>query len=37
LFKSHNHRMVWTWYDGGAGQGLVDPVNPVDISYDGQT
>lgn len=36
-FKEHNHRMVWTWYDGGAGRGLVDPVNPVDITYAGQT
>jgi hypothetical protein len=34
--ESHNHRMVWTWYDGGGGRGLVDPVNPVDITYAGQ-
>lgn len=24
----HNHSTQWTWYDGGAGRGLVDPVNP---------
>lgn len=35
-FKEHNHRMVWDWYDGGAGRGLVDPVNPVDITTAGQ-
>jgi hypothetical protein len=34
--ESHNHRMVWTWYDGGGGRGLVDPVNPVDITTPGQ-
>lgn len=34
--QSHNHRMVWTYYDGGGGRGLVDPVNPVDITTPGQ-
>ena len=34
--ESHNHRMVWDWYDGGAGRGLTDPVNPVDITTAGQ-
>ena len=24
----HKHATRWTWYDGGAGRGLVDPVNP---------
>jgi hypothetical protein len=34
--QSHNHRMVWEYYDGGGGRGLVDPVNPVDITTPGQ-
>ena len=30
---NHNHSTQWTWYDGGAGRGLVDPVNPGSGSY----
>lgn len=29
----HNHSTQWTWYDGGAGRGLVDPVNPGSGSF----
>ena len=30
---SHNHSTQWTFYDGGAGRGLIDPVNPGSGSY----
>lgn len=30
---NHSHSTQWTWYDGGAGRGLVDPVNPGSGSY----
>ena len=30
---SHNHSTQWTFYDGGAGRGLIDPVNPGTGSY----
>lgn len=30
---NHSHNTLWTWYDGGAGRGLVDPVNPGSGSY----
>jgi hypothetical protein len=33
----HNHEMLWTWYDGGAGRGLVDPVNPYDVNTSSET
>jgi len=35
--ESHNHRMWWTYYDGGGGRGLIDPVNPSNITTEGQS
>ena len=33
----HNHEMLWTWYDGGAGRGTVDPINPYDVNNPTET
>ena len=30
---NHSHNTLWTYYDGGGGRGLVDPVNPGSGSY----
>ena len=35
--ESHNHRHWWINYDGGGGRGLVDPVNPLNITVAGQS
>ncbi len=35
--ESHNHSHFWINYDGGGGRGLVDPVNPLNITVAGQS
>lgn len=30
---AHNHNTLWTYYSGGAGSGLIDPVNPGSGTY----
>jgi microcystin-dependent protein len=35
--ESHHHNMWWVNYDGGGGRGLVDPVNPLNITTAGQS
>lgn len=35
--ESHQHKMYWINYDGGGGRGLVDPVNPLNITTPGQS
>ena len=31
--SGHTHATLWTYYEGGSGSGLVDPVNPGSGSY----
>lgn len=30
---AHIHHTLWTYYDGGSGRGLIDPVNPGQGTY----